>query len=768
MSIQRVALIYDDTVRADTTGTHCRSALEEFVDVVHFKPSELFSMPRDGFDLYLSIDDGLRYYLPDDLYPKAWWAIDTHMDFQWYNHRAPSFDFVFTAQRDGAKRLQENGIANVQWLPLACNPAMHQKHDVGKKYDICFVGNIAPGPREELLRLIQKHFPNVFIGQRYLQEMARTLSGSRIVFNCSVKDDLNMRVFEALACGSLLLTNALPDSGQDELFQDGVHLATYTDSEEMLHKIEYYLKHDNERERIAAAGREAALQAHTYRHRMEELLHAIEAKMVKNSQSAESKQNVGNNKNTSYFEFSRPELLALIPETAKQVLDVGCGAGLLGEALKSRQPATVVGIELDDQAAVFARKRLDEVYAGDAETLKTPFAKKTFDCIVCGDVLEHLRDPKKFLQKARSWLRDDGCLIASIPNIRHHSVIRSLLAGNWSYQSAGLLDDTHLHFFTRRDMVDLFRATGFMTFRWQRVPGPQDDEWQRTLHSSQLILGNLNITNVPLAEAAEYRAYQYLMVAVPTSHVNVKTAEERLGCILAVRNRPAEYLDRAFQTCDYQTLQAYDKVLVDYGSSAKLNHEYARLCEQYGWRLLNVEAESIPWSSAIAYNRAVHALEPSVNVVFKSDVDILLDEHVLEYAAKHGKDRLCVFSCYAATNRMTYPQQLSSPKDVEKLINSEPQLQIMDGEGICAFPRKWFTTIGGYDMNYLRWGFEDSDLRFRAEQTIGTHNVNNLNLVHQWHSRDHITEHVMGNYNYYQQMKINAEIVRNNGALLND
>src|SRR5262249_38407084 len=124
--------------------------------------------------------------------------------------------------------------------------------------------------------LIQRHFRNTFVGRRYFEEMARTYSASRVVFNRGIRNDLNMRVFEALACGSLLLTNDLRDNGQEELFRDGVHLATYRDAEELLDKVRFYLKREEARERIAAAGRAAVLEQATYRHRMERLLAEVE------------------------------------------------------------------------------------------------------------------------------------------------------------------------------------------------------------------------------------------------------------------------------------------------------------------------------------------------------------------------------------------------------------------------------------------------------------------------------------------------------------
>ena len=112
----------------------------------------------------------------------------------------------------------------------------------------------------------------MFVGRAYFEEMARTYSAARLVFNRSLKNDVNMRVFEAVACGSLLLTNDLAENGQAELFRDGIHLATYHDGEDLLDKAAYYLRHDALRERIAAAGRAEAIEKHTYDRRMRTLL----------------------------------------------------------------------------------------------------------------------------------------------------------------------------------------------------------------------------------------------------------------------------------------------------------------------------------------------------------------------------------------------------------------------------------------------------------------------------------------------------------------
>jgi len=515
MDIRRVAIVFDDQPRPETTGVYCRRALESLVDVVHFRPDALATIPRDGFDLYLNIDDGLDYRLPPGLHPSAWWAIDTHLNFDECRRKSEAFDFVFAAQRDGAARLKAEGIASAQWLPLACDPEVHRRFDIEKVHDIAFVGNVFPGPRADLIRLLQGRFRSMFVGRAYFEEMARVYSSSRLVFNRGIKNDVNMRVFEAVACGSLLLTNDLVENGQAELFRDGVHLATYRDADELLDKAAYYLKHGVLRERIAAAGRAEALAKHTYRHRMETVLESA-GRGVLQQRARTTVKSAGNGSPVAgYYECARPELLELIPRSAGRVLDVGCGAGRLGEALKARQPASVVGIEVNPGAATCARPRLDQVFEGDVEVLDVNFTEGSFDCIVCGDVIEHLRDPARFLRRARSWLGPDGRVIASVPNVRHHSVVSSLLEGNWTYEPAGLLDETHLHFFTRRDMVDLFERAGFHIIEWRIVPGPGYDEWRRLGCPGSVEIGRLRLADTPPEETEEFFAYQYLVVAQP-------------------------------------------------------------------------------------------------------------------------------------------------------------------------------------------------------------------------------------------------------------
>jgi 2-polyprenyl-3-methyl-5-hydroxy-6-metoxy-1,4-benzoquinol methylase len=517
MALARVAIIFDNQARPETTGLYCRRTLGHLCHVEHFLPTELARLPRAGFDWYLHIDDGLGYRLPTDLRPRAFWAIDTHVDFDACLAGAADCDIVFAAQRDGAARLRSAGIASTSWLPLACDPEIHRRYEVATSIDVCFVGNVFPGPRAELLALLQRRFPNTFVGRRFFEEMALTYSASKVVFNRSVGADINMRVFEALACGALLVTNDLTENGQGELVQDGVHLATYRDPQELLDKVAWYLTHDSIRERIAAAGRAEVLAKHTYRHRMEELLRRCEngtRTAVAVAQPVPASQRLMN-KDASYYEHARPELAALVPADARHVLDVGCGAGALGALLKARQPVEVIGIERSQDAARIARSRIDDVVIGDVESLDVDFAAASFDCIICGDILEHLRDPLTVLRRARHWLKPNGRLVASLPNVRHHSVVQALLAGNWTYESAGLLDADHLRFFTRREIEKLFFRAGFRVRELGIVPGDGYDQWYEHGRPCEVRLGALCISGMPSQDAEEFFVYQYLVVAEP-------------------------------------------------------------------------------------------------------------------------------------------------------------------------------------------------------------------------------------------------------------
>ena len=567
MTACRVCVIYDDRTRPETTGGYCLRALGELARAAHARPDQTHALNPDDFDLFIRVDDGIEHALPPSLRPLAWWAIDTHLDLDRCLAQARTADLTFAAQKAGAAALRRAGVEGAAWLPLACDPGVHRPHAVPKLHDLCFVGNLFPGPRADLVELLRRHFPSHFVGRAYFDEMARAYSTSRAAFNRSIRDDLNMRVFEALACETLLATNDLPDeSGQGELFRDGVHIATYRDPEELLDKLRFYLARPEALATVARAGREEVAARHTYRHRMAEILHAAELLPRTVAMTAPSNGLLTTTPRPTfdpgYFEFDRPELVALVPTTARDVVDVGCGAGRLGAAIKARQECRVVGIEHNPIAASVARTRLDLVVEGDAEALDWPFPEQSFDAVVCGDVLEHLRDPLAFLRRVRTWLRPDGVLVTSLPNVRHHSVIRGLLSGDWTYEPAGLLDHTHLRFFTRREVEKLLFRAGFEVPRPIPAPGPGYGEWEAAGRPGEVNVGGLRIGPVEPAEAEEFYTYQWLTAARPAARPHYG-----LTSIVILTHNQLPLTRSCIDSIRLLTDEPYELVLVDNGST---------------------------------------------------------------------------------------------------------------------------------------------------------------------------------------------------------
>lgn len=153
------------------------------------------------------------------------------------------------------------------------------------------------------------------------------------------------------------------------------------------------------------------------------------------------------------------KLLALVGSD-KRVLDVGCSSGYLARPLVAAG-CSVVGLEVDPDAAAEAREVCEDVLVGDVETMELPFEPGSFDVVLCGDLLEHLRDPGAFLVRMRPLLRADGQLVLTTPNVANWAIRLSLLAGRWRYTERGILDRTHTHLFTRSTLVETLGRAGY-------------------------------------------------------------------------------------------------------------------------------------------------------------------------------------------------------------------------------------------------------------------------------------------------------------------
>lgn len=158
-------------------------------------------------------------------------------------------------------------------------------------------------------------------------------------------------------------------------------------------------------------------------------------------------------KNEDYFSAARKDIIDLLPVFSERVLEIGCGSGQTLELIKHhKRCGKTVGIELFEQAAKNAQTRVDEVYNLDIEKDELPFNLGQFDLIIILDVLEHLVDPWGLLNRIKSiFLKPGGKMIISLPNARHFTCVMPLLiSGDFNYSERGVLDKTHLRFFTRK------------------------------------------------------------------------------------------------------------------------------------------------------------------------------------------------------------------------------------------------------------------------------------------------------------------------------
>ncbi|WP_319240669.1 methyltransferase domain-containing protein [uncultured Propionivibrio sp.] len=220
---------------------------------------------------------------------------------------------------------------------------------------------------------------------------------------------------------------------------------------------------------------------------------------------------------TGYHAGERTELIDLSPRPIRCALDIGCAAGGTGAYIKQKYPqARVVGVELNKAAADMARTRLDAVLVGKFEEVDLTMAGLVpgeVDTVILADVLEHLYDPWSALTRLLPWLSADGQILASIPNVRNLKLMESLAGGYWRYESAGLLDITHIRFFTLRELRRFFHETGYHVQTLRYAIDPRllkfHREHQGPATPIDIHLGNLSLRGIGAEELDELCSLQF-------------------------------------------------------------------------------------------------------------------------------------------------------------------------------------------------------------------------------------------------------------------
>lgn len=211
-----------------------------------------------------------------------------------------------------------------------------------------------------------------------------------------------------------------------------------------------------------------------------------------------------------------PALLLRAVGRGSKVLEMGCASGVQSKAMRD-QGCEVTGIEIDPEAAEQARAYCKRVIVGNLEILDfdTTLGDERFDVITIADVLEHLRQPERILRSSVRFLKPGGRIIASIPNVVYAGLILEMTKGRFDYRPYGLLDDTHIRFFTLKSIVSTFEGCGLTITQLDRVVRPlEQSEFavNRPLIPSEVALLNFIRENNP-----EHETYQFVVCAQPAS-----------------------------------------------------------------------------------------------------------------------------------------------------------------------------------------------------------------------------------------------------------
>lgn len=207
--------------------------------------------------------------------PTAWYAIDTHMDFDKHVRIGRMFDLTFVAQKQYVIPLAACGVAQAHWLPLAFAPELAPSGESAREIDIAYVGseNASMHPvRKALLASLRGHFASTRFGSATPEEMGHIYASAKLVFNRAVKNDINMRFFEAMGAGAVLLTDRIIENGVEDLFEEGRHYVTYRDETELLQIARDLLADPYRLREIGDAARDLILANHTYQHRADQMV----------------------------------------------------------------------------------------------------------------------------------------------------------------------------------------------------------------------------------------------------------------------------------------------------------------------------------------------------------------------------------------------------------------------------------------------------------------------------------------------------------------
>lgn len=432
-----------------------------------------------------------------------------------------------------------------------------------------------------------------------------------------------------------------------------------------------------------------------------------------------------------YYGQNRPEIQELIKSTSKKILDVGCAEGLLSGEVKEKLHAEVWGIEVVESVAKKAELVLDKVLCMGVEEAIPLLPDNYFDTIVFADVLEHLVNPEDVLKKMGAKLKDDGEIIISLPNIGHWSTILNLLQGEWEYQDAGILDRTHLRFFTRSSIYRMIEKAGYRVYNYKFTylldTFKFNDKFYESLEEMGVNPTEFKSTNEVYQYIYKIHKKDYLELSIVIPFLN--QAETTLIAVHSILNN-SKFLGEIILVDDGSSEAEYN--IVSEGIKDTKNVRIIRNTKNMGFPFaVNQGLIEAKGANIIIANNDI--------IVPPGTIDRLLKMSVLEKVGIIGTltnngsgfqfDKDANGSYSNPEEMYEYARRLQERNEISYL--ESPRVVFI----FVLIKRELLETIGGLDERFCPGNFEDDDYCLRA-LLAGYRNIVALDtFVHHYGSK---------------------------------
>jgi O-antigen biosynthesis protein len=431
-----------------------------------------------------------------------------------------------------------------------------------------------------------------------------------------------------------------------------------------------------------------------------------------------------------YYANARRNIADLVPQSARRVLDVGCGQGLTGGLLRAERGIEVVGLELHAEVAEIAKSHLSRVVVGDLESMDLPFDPGFFDCIILADVLEHFVNPWDAMLKVVKYLSPDGTIIASIPNIRNIGILSKVIDGSWGYEEQGILDRTHLRFFALKDMLKLFAHAGINATIAEVVRDPLFEKvnLQQITLPGNVEYGRLLLKEITIEELNELTAQQFIFVGKRAHKPSLSNNDQKqpLVSVIVPIFDNFDYTKQCLESifCGVEK-SSFEVIIVDDASTdnsseqirqIKLPVQVVRHEQNRGFAIsCNDGAKVANGKYLLFLNNDTIVLPGWMDAL----VTCLQNDPGIGLAGNRqifpGTEKIQQAGIVCGENKMLYSIYNNQLGADHPAVNKPREFQFIAGSCIML-ERKYFFSLGGFDELYLN-SCEDVDLCMKVRQS---------------------------------------------------